>query len=377
MSFVRCLWPIMLLLGLSPLLAAQDITRHPAVEYIHETFRDVPWSIHVAKLDRQAKFRACTPLAQDHIYGLAPLTKLIAALPKTLGEPVVAVNGDFYHLEFEPYQGDPCGLQIVEGELVSTPANVSFWFDPQGNPRIGQISSQMAALLPDAKPLALGLNEARSDDRAVLFTPRCGETTRTRGGTELVLVPVDPKAWLPLRVQRTYLARIEAVKTGGDAAIPLGKMVLSLGPKLPVPALQPGAELKLATTLSEDLTGVQTAIGGGPRLIRDGAIVAHDPQGPRHPRTAVGFDDTGAWLLLVVVDGRQPGFSEGVTLYELAGIFKARGCTQAINLDGGGSSIMLVQVPGDGVRTVNSPSGKEPRPVPVMLGVRVRAAAGR
>ena len=93
-----------------------------------------------------------------------------------------------------------------------------------------------------------------------------------------------------------------------------------------------------------------------------------------HPRTALGFDDTGTWLLLVVVDGRQPGFSEGVTLYELAGILKARGCSQAINLDGGGSSIMLVQEPGHGVRTVNSPSGKEPRPVPVMLGVRRRAA---
>jgi hypothetical protein len=107
------------------------------------------------------------------------------------------------------------------------------------------------------------------------------------------------------------------------------------------------------------------------RIVPDAAVLT------LHPRTALGFDDTGAWLLLVVVDGRQPGFSEGVTLYELAGILKARGCSQAINLDGGGSSIMLVREPGDVVRTVNSPSGKEPRPVPVMLGVRLRAAAGR
>ena len=324
MGFARRFWPIILLLALGPLLAAQEVerpaTRHPVVEYIHETFRDVPWSIHVAKLDRHAKLRACAPLAQDHIYGLAPLTKLIAALPKEFGEPVVAVNGDFYHLEFEPYQGDPCGLQIVEGELVSTPANVSFWFDPQGNPRIGQIASQMAALLPDAKPLALGLNEARKDDGAVLFTPRCGDTTRTRGGTELVLVPVDPKVWLPLQVQRTYLARVEAVKTGGDAAIPPGKMVLSLGPKLAGPALQPGAEVRITTALSEDLTGVQTAIGGGPMLIKDGVIVVHDPQGPRHPRTAIGFNDTQ--LILVVVDGRQKALSVGMTFVELAALMK-------------------------------------------------------
>jgi exopolysaccharide biosynthesis protein len=91
-----------------------------------------------------------------------------------------------------------------------------------------------------------------------------------------------------------------------------------------------------------------------------------------HPRTALGFDDTGKWLLLVVVDGRQPGFSEGITLSELAQIFQSQGCSQSINLDGGGSSIMLVQEPGKDVRAINRPSGKEQRPVPVMLGVRQR-----
>ena len=113
------------------------------------------------------------------------------------------------------------------------------------------------------------------------------------------------------------------------------------------------------------------------QLMIDSRIVPDPAVQTLHPRTALGFDDTGKWLLLIVVDGRQPGLSEGVTLYELAGILKARGCSQAINLDGGGSSIMLVQEPGDCVRTVNSPSGKEPRPVPVLLGVRVRAAAAR
>ena len=91
-----------------------------------------------------------------------------------------------------------------------------------------------------------------------------------------------------------------------------------------------------------------------------------------HPRTALGFDDSGLWLLLVVVDGRQPGFSEGVTLYELANILLAEGCSRSINLDGGSSSILLVRDPGGEVRTVNSPSGAEHRPIPLMLGVRRR-----
>jgi len=105
-------------------------------------------------------------------------------------------------------------------------------------------------------------------------------------------------------------------------------------------------------------------------LIADSRIVPDISDSALHPRTALGFDDSGTWLLLVVVDGRQPGFSEGVTLYELAKILEVRGCTQSINLDGGGSSIMLIREPGKDVRTVNSPSGKDHRPVPIMLGVR-------
>ncbi len=105
-------------------------------------------------------------------------------------------------------------------------------------------------------------------------------------------------------------------------------------------------------------------------LLLESRIVADPSDSALHPRTALGFDDSGTWLLLVVVDGRQPGFSEGVTLYELANILKSNGCSQSINLDGGGSSIMLIREDGKGIRTFNSPSDKTHRPVPVMLGIR-------
>jgi len=110
-------------------------------------------------------------------------------------------------------------------------------------------------------------------------------------------------------------------------------------------------------------------------LLAKAHIVPDPADQALHPRTALGFDDNGAWLLLVVVDGRQPGFSEGVTLFELAEILQSQGCTQSINLDGGGSSIMLIQEPGKEVRALNSPSDKPHRPVPVMLGIRKLAPA--
>jgi len=106
-------------------------------------------------------------------------------------------------------------------------------------------------------------------------------------------------------------------------------------------------------------------------LLADSRIIPDPADQVLHPRTALGFDDTGAWLLFVVVDGRQPGFSEGVSLYELAEIMKDQGCSQSINTDGGGSSIMLVR-DRDAARTVNSPSDRAPRTVPVMIGVRTK-----
>jgi len=105
-------------------------------------------------------------------------------------------------------------------------------------------------------------------------------------------------------------------------------------------------------------------------LILNDNLIPDSSDKANHPRTAMGFDDTRRWLLMMVVDGRQPGYSEGISLYELACLFREHGCTWALNLDGGGSSIMLVREPGLEVRAMNRPSDQKHRPVPVMLGVR-------
>lgn len=105
-------------------------------------------------------------------------------------------------------------------------------------------------------------------------------------------------------------------------------------------------------------------------LILNDSMVPDSTVHTHHPRTAIGFDDSNRWLLMMVVDGRQPGYSEGISLYELASLFREHGCTWALNLDGGGSSIMLVREPEQEVRTMNRPSDQKHRPVPVMLGVK-------
>ena len=112
------------------------------------------------------------------------------------------------------------------------------------------------------------------------------------------------------------------------------------------------------------------AIAGFSGLLREGKVLPK-AGGPLHPRTALGLDAAGRRLTLVVVDGRQAGFSEGMSEYELAELLAGLGCQDALNLDGGGSSVMLMADPEGKLQIVNRPSESSgPRSVPVMIGVR-------
>jgi hypothetical protein len=118
--------------------------------------------------------------------------------------------------------------------------------------------------------------------------------------------------------------------------------------------------------------GTLQALAGSQILVEDGESVVEPGVGGPNPRTAVAVDEKGETLWLIVVDGRQRGYSEGVTLEELAGIAVEFGADRALNLDGGGSST-LVTADGGGTRTLNSPIHTRiptrQRPVANHLGV--------
>ena len=100
----------------------------------------------------------------------------------------------------------------------------------------------------------------------------------------------------------------------------------------------------------------------------------------RHPRTAVGIGRNGQRLLLVVVDGRQKPYSDGMTLPELAEVMRGLGARDAINLDGGGSTTMVYAEPGTAnpLRIANRPSDPAgERPVGDALAIVRGCRAGR
>lgn len=128
--------------------------------------------------------------------------------------------------------------------------------------------------------------------------------------------------------------------------------------------------------IPESLDGARQGVSSWiDRLLTAGAIVARK-DGQLHPRTLVGIDAEAMVLLLIVADGRQKGYSEGISLTEAAEVMKAHGCHEATNLDGGGSSIMLAQdlaATAPTMRVLNRPSGGTPRPIPTLLAIRRRA----
>ena len=105
------------------------------------------------------------------------------------------------------------------------------------------------------------------------------------------------------------------------------------------------AHIVAAPVGSETLHGVDQAISGFYPLMLEGKIVVDENDIPakRHPRTAVGVSQDRKYIYLVVVDGRQTGFSEGVTLLELAQQMRALAAYEALNLDGGGSTTLVLE----------------------------------
>ncbi len=112
-------------------------------------------------------------------------------------------------------------------------------------------------------------------------------------------------------------------------------------------------------------------ISGNVLLVKAGAMVPHETK-TRHPRTVVGLDATGKKLILLLVDGRKPGRAVGMSYDELAQEMLRLGCRDALNLDGGGSSVLAVRDAATGaMKILNAPTDGRERAVADVLGISV------
>ncbi len=328
-------------------------------QYTNEVIDDIPWSIHIVRLERASQdFRFVTTSGGGKVLGMGTVSEQLTSLSRDLGPVLAAINGDFYD-KSQAYQGRPRDLQIRQGEVVSSPAgHTCFWIGPDSAPHMTNVYSRFHVVWPDGKTTPIGLNEARADEAAVLYTAVLGASTRTRGGRELVLDTATNAPRSGLRIGQTTPLIVREIRESGDTPITTQRMVLSLGPELipHLPQVNPGDIIQVVTATSPPLSDVDVAIGGGPSLVHDRKPMQWNGFiHLRHPRTAFGWNKD--YFFLVEVDGRQSNISVGMTFPELADYLVKLGCEEAMNLDGGGSATLWAL---GSVR--NSPSEGDERP---------------
>jgi len=326
----------------------------PEIEYTNAVVAEVPWSIQIVKIGRgQGLCEIQGRHAGGGALGLETLSAQVRAAGTEGSEPMAGINGGFYlrdYTQTNAYTGCPRGLQIVAGEVLSAPdGHACLWLDYSGQPHVENVASHFEITWPDGRVTPFGLNGPRTNDAIELYTPADGASTHTSGGRELVLEPLGSR-WLPLRMERDYPARVREIRAAGNTSLSSNSMVLSLGPSVmeQFQGVTMGAVLRISTKSVPDLLNAKTAVSGGPLLLRNGkpqkiraapdAAYEFSTMLERHPRTAFGWNDR--FFFLVQVDGRQKDLSLGMTLDELSGYLARLGCTEAVNLDGGGSSTL-------------------------------------
>lgn len=112
---------------------------------------------------------------------------------------------------------------------------------------------------------------------------------------------------------------------------------------------------KNQVTFNKEQGKVFNAVAGDRMVVQDGKVVKNLAAQAPNPRTAVGLSRNGRWLTLMVVDGRQAGYSEGVTFPELAELLISYGVHTGANMDGGGSSAMVIRGFDGKARVLSSP----------------------
>lgn len=140
----------------------------------------------------------------------------------------------------------------------------------------------------------------------------------------------------------------------GNSSIPADGFVISVQNKelaTELSKISAGTSMDVSLSIDPKWMDAQFILAAGPMLVRNGKVDISMPTNSgfastRSPRTAVAIDATGTKVSLVTIDGRISGHSNGVNLSDLAAHLISVGATSAINLDGGGSTAMVVRNPG-------------------------------
>ncbi|GAA5054772.1 exopolysaccharide biosynthesis protein [Thermocatellispora tengchongensis] len=318
-----------------------------------------PWDMRVLMVDPRV-FRGSYAATLGKSVAKRETTSSMAKLAKG----VAAINGGFFNIHTaKNLQGDPTGISVVRGKLLSEAVEGRSAVILKGrSARITELSSTVTAVSgAGARTPVQGVNRAALPDELVAYTEEFGQKTAADGGTEVV---VDAASGIILRTR------------AAGAAVPRGTWVLhgtGVAAEWLAAYATDGGKLTLQTRVIDLRTGKAVPLtpdthvmGGGVGLVRNGKVHINAKVNGhasvnmvlrRHPRTLLGVTKSGG-LILATVDGRKPGITVGASMTEAAQLMRWLGAKQAISLDGGGSTAMVVRG-----KVVNMPSDGSERAV--------------
>ncbi|WP_165492138.1 phosphodiester glycosidase family protein [Egibacter rhizosphaerae] len=321
-----------------------------------------PWSVNVLTIDPEEFDGTVEPvLAQGEIPGLATIPEMAEE-----HDALAAVNAGFFWVAGDDgVDGQLAGITMVDGELVTGQEQVSpntefvdhrssllLSPDADSPAAIDALGTDLSVTVDDETRAIAGLNRKPIDDELVHLTAAFGDDTAPAAetpptdGVEVVIVD---GAAIDVRERGGPIPQNGSVLVGvGEAATWLDDQVTA-GDEVEV-------EHHVGTPdgepLADDVTGV---VNAGPRLVTDGqsdiraradgfassASFFHAWSVSRHPRTIGGVTEDDE-LLFITIDGRQAGDSVGASVWEAARVARSFGAENAVNLDGGGSTTMVV-----------------------------------
>ena len=266
---------------------------------------------------------------------------------------IAAVNGTY----FKPQNGVPLGTLMINKKVYTGPIynRVAMGI---GNNEYKMAQVQFNSTLKAGREnLKIdNINQPRMlSTYVLLYTSDWGQTS-----------PTPPKYGVNITIKDNKISTISY----GSTAIPENGYVIS-GPKAKLEPFFSAKKISLDIKMVPEWENVNHIISGGPYLVKDGSVfidVTAQKLGAitgKNPRTAIGYTAENEFIM-VTVDGREQA-SVGMTLGELAAMMKAFGCINAMNLDGGGSSVMYVNG-----RVVNNPAQKGGIPISNALTISER-----
>lgn len=332
----------------------------PGVNYNVVKTENPPLIIHTVEVDLTSPYiQLDVVLAKDSLFQREVLSSMA-----TRNKAIVAINGDF----FDPQTGSIINLMVKNGELIKTPIPRGVFAITRDNiPVISLFTLDIKIETQYGIIQVNNLNTPRGGNEAVLFTDKFGKSTMIRNnalaGIDVELLdfsqPLPPSGSITAKVGEIYYGVTESLIPSNGGILSIGGRALSY-----VPYLKKGDMVRIITSLNPNFSVIH-AIGGGAILLKDGNIVfgstgeqplPKEITEKKNPLTVVSIDRNSK-VYFTIIDGRNTQ-SIGMTYVEVAEYLKSIGMKDALALDGGGSSELIVRD-----RIMNTPSDGRERPI--------------